>query len=116
MSNAQEGVISMRRSLTLLGLTADPGAKVWGKVDLVGDADGIYPQAPLGIVNGISDGPTAWLLAGIHGVEVVAIAAAQRIFRDLDPSRLAGAGVCLIVTNPTAFTAWKRGAPGGGGD
>ena len=64
----------MRRSLTFLGLTADPGAKVWGKVDLVGDADGIYPQAPLGIVNGISDGPTAWLLAGIHGDEIEAIA------------------------------------------
>lgn len=57
-------------------------------------------------VTGVTDGPTLFVSAGVHGGEYPAIEAAIRLPRSLDPSHLAGTVVIMPVVNLPAF--WSR--------
>jgi predicted deacylase len=102
----------MTETFTFCGLSASRGQKVWGRLQLVDGVEG----APAAIVNGTSPGPTAWILAGVHGDEIEAMLATQRILRDLDPSKLSGTIVAIVALNNTALADWERESPIDGKD
>ncbi len=54
---------------------------------------------------GARDGPRVCLLAGVHGCEYSAIAAAVRFMRELDVSAVAGSIVAVPIVSPTSFAA-----------
>jgi predicted deacylase len=76
---------------------------------------GHYPDQPLTsavmVATGMTDGPTLWVQAGVHGPEVVGQIAIARFLRGLDLSTLSGRIVCLMVANPLGFRAYSRLTP-----
>ena len=55
---------------------------------------------PVTVINGAKEGPTLAVLAGCHPGEVVAIAAAIRLAKEVDPRELSGTLVIVHVQNP----------------
>jgi predicted deacylase len=55
---------------------------------------------PITVIKGAKDGPTLAVMAGCHPGELVAITAAIRLSREIEPSELAGTLIVVHVQNP----------------
>src|SRR5437773_9980231 len=73
------------------------GEKGSGFVDVPAGVDS-GTRVPLTIVRGKDPGPTLELIAETHGDEVALVVALQRVLRELDPMRLAGAVLLVHAT------------------
>jgi len=73
--------------------------------------DGVPASYPLIVVAGRAPGPTACLVAGIHGDEYEGPAALWRVAAQLDPERLRGRVVLVPVAHGAAFAAGQRSSP-----
>ena len=62
-------------------------------------------EIPLATIEGAQPGPTAVITAGIHGCEYPGIAAAIRLFKELDPSELMGTVKIVTISSVNAFEA-----------
>ena len=62
-------------------------------------------EIPLATVEGAQPGPSAVITAGIHGCEYPGIAAAIRLFKELDPAELAGTVKIVTISSVNAFEA-----------
>ncbi len=60
---------------------------------------------PFVVARGQTDGPSLALLSGVHAGEYPPIAANRRFMRDLDPARLRGTIVSILIVDPPAFYA-----------
>ena len=60
-------------------------------------------EFPIVEVQGVADGPTLCLLAGVHGCEYSSIQAVRSLVRELDPSELSGRVLALAFVNPASF-------------
>lgn len=89
-------------ALTVGGITARPGEKVSGWLDVPKGSDE-GTRLPVTIVNGRADGPVLALVAGVHGYEYAAVVALQQLAPMLDPQSLRGAVIMVHVANPPAF-------------
>lgn len=83
-------------------LSANPGQKIRGKLIVQGDHDPRY-DPPLVIVNGIQPGKTVVLLGGTHGTEYASIEAVTRLSKILDPKKMSGAVIIVLVLNVAQF-------------
>jgi predicted deacylase len=68
-------------------------------------------RLPLLAVRGRSTGPTALLVAGVHGDEFEGMAALPQLIAGLDPESMRGTVLALPVCNPFAFAAQDRCSP-----
>ena len=68
-------------------------------------------QLPALAVRGRRPGPTAMLVAGVHGDEFEGIAAMPQLVAGLDPEEVCGTVLALPVCNPFAFAAQSRCSP-----
>ena len=68
-------------------------------------------RVPLMAARGPRPGPTALLVAGVHGDEFEGIAALSRLMTSLGTEVMAGTVVALPVCNPFAFEAQSRVTP-----
>jgi len=82
-------------------LMAGRGEKVRGFLPVVGP--GYRVEMPVTLVNGLTDGPTVAITAGVHGAEYPGIEAAIRLGRELDPRTVRGAVIIVSVVNLPAF-------------
>jgi predicted deacylase len=98
----------MTAPLTVAGVTVAPGTAIRHALPLIELADGLAVTLPLLLVNGARPGPRLYLGAGIHGDEVGGVAVLARALRSVDPARLAGSLVCVLVQNPLALHADHR--------
>ena len=73
-------------------------------------AYGVIP-IPIGMVSADSGGPTVLLTAGNHGDEYEGIVILQRLFRDLDPSRIRGRIIIMPSLNLPAVRVYQRTSP-----
>tara|TARA_E500000331_G_scaffold147250_1_gene143325 strand:+ start:4592 stop:5590 length:999 start_codon:yes stop_codon:yes gene_type:complete len=73
-------------------------------------AYGVIP-IPIGVVAADNDGPTVLLTAGNHGDEYEGIVILQRLFRDLDPSRIRGRIIIMPSLNLPAVRVYQRTSP-----
>jgi predicted deacylase len=108
----------MRTALTIMEIGADdfdPGriapatvARYLVKADV-----GLPSPAglPALIVRGRRPGPTAMLVAGVHGDEFEGIAALPQLVAQLDPENVRGTVLALPVCNPLALAAQSRCSP-----
>ena len=73
-------------------------------------AYGVIP-IPIGMVSADGGGPTVLLTAGNHGDEYEGIVILQRLFRDLDPSRIRGRIIIMPSLNLPAVRVYQRTSP-----
>jgi predicted deacylase len=91
-----------REPLTVGGVTANPGQKLSGWIDVPrGSDDGT--KIPVTVVHGAGDGPVLALIAGTHGYEYAPIIALPRVAAQLDPARMRGSVILVHMANPTTF-------------
>lgn len=65
--------------------------------------DGQEIRFPVATIQGAHSGPHAVITAGIHGGEYPPIAAAIRLFKQLDPEDISGTVTIVTVSNVSAF-------------
>jgi predicted deacylase len=82
-------------------LTAEPGERRQGWVRV----PGIDPawEMPCVVVRGRDPGPTLAVTGGLHAAEYVSIEAVTRLARWVDPARLRGTLVSVLVVNTPGF-------------
>ena len=68
-------------------------------------------RMPLMAARGPRPGPTALLVAGVHGDEFEGIVALSRLMTSLGIEAMAGTVITLPVCNPFAFEAQSRATP-----
>src|SRR5688572_6374782 len=63
---------------------------------------------PVQVVNGARSGPVFALVCNVHGDEAMPLLAAIALRRELAPAEMRGAVVFLPVSNPVAFSDFRR--------
>lgn len=92
-------------------LTVPAGSVVRGGIPYADLADGQAATFPLIVVAGAKPGPTAALVAGIHGDEFEGPAALWQLAQTIQPKALAGRLLIVPVANLSAFSAGTRTSP-----
>lgn len=98
----------MAREMCVAGLSVPAGSAVRHRLEVAELADGSKVALPLLLINGAADGPRLYLGAGIHGDEVTGIAILSQFCAQVQPARLAGSILGVLVQNPLAFQAEHR--------
>jgi uncharacterized protein len=98
----------MAQEMHVAGLSVPPGSTVRHTIEVAQLADGSKITLPLLLMNGVSDGPRLYLGAAIHGDEVSGIAILSQLCAQVQPTRLAGSILCVLVQNPLAFQVEHR--------
>ncbi len=91
-------------SITIGGITAEPGTAVSRMVPIGGGSDGAT-EIPVTVVHGVEAGPVVALIAGNHGYEYAPILALQRLLARLPASELRGTVVLVHVAAMPSFLA-----------
>lgn len=89
----------MKRNMVFGTMIAKPGEKVQGLYTV----EELNYQFPVTIINGMDDGSTILITAGIHGGEFVGIQAAIELAGELNPDKIAGGVVVISPVNVSAF-------------
>src|SRR5215469_1300163 len=84
-------------------LAAAPGEKRFGTNEF--PVGGQPYRLPMWLVNGVHDGPTLAVTAGVHPAEYASIAAALQFGQTIDPAKLHGRVIVVPVMNIPAFAA-----------
>jgi predicted deacylase len=92
---------SVAASITIGGITAEPGTAVSRMVPIPGGGEVI----PVTVLNGREPGPVVALIAGNHGYEYAPILALQRLLSRVSPSELRGTVVMVHVAAMPSFLA-----------
>lgn len=90
-------------SITVGAVTAKPGEKKSGYIVVPAGEDSDIVNVPITIINGIKDGPTLALLAGVHGYEYPPVLAMTRLSQQLDPADISGKVIIVHVANVPSF-------------
>ena len=98
----------MAQEMHVAGLSVPAGRAVRHRIEVAELADGSQISLPLLLINGASNGPRLYLGAAIHGDEVGGIAILSQLCAQVQPARLAGSILCVLVQNPLAFQAEHR--------
>lgn len=84
-----------------------------GSVEDGGEREGESQDIPLPVLQiaGAAEGPTLLVLAGVHGDEYEGMETILRLYRDIQPERLAGTLVLAPVANPLSYRGGTRTSP-----
>jgi len=74
------------------------GEKDWGYINII-DTLAVKFDMPVMVINGISDGPTFTVTAGLYPLEFCGVEAASRLYQQLDPDEISGKLVIIPVVN-----------------
>ena len=91
----------MKESLKIGEIIAESGTKAKGFLKVPNTS----VQIPIVIVNGLQEGPTLLVTAGIHGGEYPCIEAGIRFGRELDPGQVRGQAIIVAPVSLNAFLA-----------
>ncbi len=89
----------MKQTLKISNLSAEPGTKVNGFINVPGTA----VRMPIILANGVNEGQTLLVTAGIHGGEYPSIEAGIRFGSQLNPTEMSGQ---IIVMSPVSLNAF----------
>jgi len=84
-------------------LSAPHGEKRYGVNEFL--VEGQPYRLPMWLINGVGEGPTLVVTAGIHAAEYASIAAALELGRSLDPESLSGRVIVVPIVDTPAFSA-----------
>ena len=100
--------MTQKETLTIGTISARPGTRAQGTIEVGELPDSSRIQLPLVLINGAKSGERLYLGAGIHGDEVNSIAITSEALARVDPVALAGEIVCIPVQHPLALNADHR--------
>ena len=83
-------------------LEVKKGEKKFGYVPIV-DTVAAKFDMPVGVVNGVNDGPTLAVTGGLYPTEYCGVEAASRLYQLLDPEKLSGRFITIPVMNMNAL-------------
>lgn len=89
----------MKNSITIAGITVEPGQKVSQYVTV----PGTDYQIPMTVINGKEDGKTFLATAGIHGCEYPGIVSVVELAREINPEDVSGAVILVHCINVSGF-------------
>ena len=95
---------TLAASITIGGITAEPGTAVSRMIPIAGGADGAI-ELPVTVLHGAEPGPVVALIAGNHGYEYAPILALQRVLERVRPTELRGTVVMVHVAAMPSFLA-----------
>jgi len=102
----------MKNAIVTGDLRVEPGQIGLGKLEGPGGRTTEPTPIPLMVVNGAQDGPTIWIQAAIHGLEVPGIELVRRLVREVvDPKQLRGVIKAVPAINVYAYAAGQQFAP-----
>ena len=101
----------MSELLQVEHLKAEPGQRVDGYLTVAEMQDGSPVRLPISLVNGALSGPTVYLQAISDGDELNGIGVIRQVLRRLDPARLKGQIIAVLMANFHAFHAHSALSP-----
>lgn len=93
------------------GVRVAPGERGRGALQVGTFADGSPLQIPFHIMRGSADGPTIYVQAACHGVEVNGVEVVRRLLSVVKPGDLKGNLIVVPVANVLAFVHRNRRTP-----
>jgi predicted deacylase len=78
------------------------GTKEFGYVPVVNNLL-VDAKVPVGVVNGVEDGPTLAVTGGLYPTEYCGVESAGRLYQLIDPEKLKGRFITIPVMNMPAF-------------
>jgi len=94
------------QQLDLESVPSSSISRYW--LELVEDGMGLPVKLPLIIAKGAGSGPIVGLTAAVHGNELNGIPVIQRLFEEIDPTKLSGTVVGVPVINVPSYLRKKR--------
>lgn len=92
-------------TLKIRDLEAQKGEKISGYI-YVENTD---LKLPITLINGVKEGKTILITAGIHGCEYLGIEAINQLVREIDPEKVSGKIIFVHVANTSGFFARASG-------
>ena len=92
-------------------IEAAPGSRVDGHLPLGEMKDGTEIRVPVSLVNGADPGKTLYLQAVSDGDELNGLSVIRQVLRRLDPGRLSGRIIAVLIANVHAFHAEQSLSP-----
>jgi len=68
---------------------------------------------PVTVLHGRKAGPVVYVTAAVHGDEINGLEVIRRVRAGLDPLRLRGTVILVLIANPISFLTMTRGLPDG---
>ena len=102
---------SGQQPISVAHISAAPGERDEGYVELGERQDHQAFSVPISVVNGERDGRVAYLQSISDGDELNGAAVLQRVLRALDPKTLRGAVIAAPMVNVHAFNAGRSASP-----
>src|SRR3989440_3098034 len=99
---APQFAFAQQGAFTVGSVTAEPGQKATGFLDVPAGADA-GTQIPVIVLHGAKPGPTLALVSGAHGTEYASIIAIEGLIQTLDPSQISGTVILLPLVNIASF-------------
>lgn len=84
-------------------VTVEKGEKKSGYIIVPAGQDSDIVNIPITLINGVKDGPTLALVAGVHGYEYPPVLAMTELSQQLDPANLSGKVIIVHVANIPSF-------------
>lgn len=103
--------MAKRDQIQVAGLTARPGERSDGIIEVTRRLDGSTCGVPLIILHGVEEGPTMVLDGGVHGDEAEGVLAVQRLCAGIDPTKLSGTIIASPAVNYLAVEGMERATP-----
>lgn len=94
-------------ALNIAGMEVKPGARAQTMLHVTRTLRGDL-AVPVQVVNGTRSGPVFAVVCNVHGDEAMPLLAAIALRRELNPAEMRGAVVFLPVSNPVAFSDFRR--------
>lgn len=96
------------QNLTVGNVSAEPGSKASGSLKVGELHDGTPVTMKTIVVNGLKNGPTLLVTAGMSGTGISSIEAARRVALRTNPKNLKGRLIVVPVVNEPAFLIRER--------
>ncbi|MEL7296742.1 MAG: succinylglutamate desuccinylase/aspartoacylase family protein [Pseudomonadota bacterium] len=88
---------------TIAGVSIEPGQRVDVTFDVPAGETDAATFIPVTILRGAADGPTALMVAGVHGYEFAPMLAAERLAESLSPETMTGNFIIVRVAHVPCF-------------
>jgi len=97
--------------LVVRNLVARLGEKTFGWLHVADMQDSRSAEIPVALLNGCCEGPTLYIQAAVDGDELNPIAVARDVIAKIDPKKLSGKIIIVILTNFFGFHSKQQWNP-----
>ncbi len=101
------------RSFEIAGMQVPPGRRKDLKIRVSELSTATPVFIPVTVLHGRRSGPVLFVTAAVHGDEINGVEIVRRVRAAVDPARLRGTLILVMIANPLGFMAMSRVLPDG---